>query len=92
MTYSVPDPASEAPDPPLPRHAAPEGVDAPSAGGSDLGAAADEPLRVAHDDTADDEKFVADPEAAAEATRARMDAQAEAEKAAAGISTAAKDS
>ena len=51
-----------------------------------------EPMRVAHEDSEDYEKFVTDPEAAEEATRARMDAQAEAEKAAAGITPAAEDS
>ena len=179
MTYSVPDPASESPDPiaggpatptpsavvgpdgsgieqapmtirrcrpgtpsrqvifrlrmpppdaddALPRHAAPEGFDAPAADvppppqaqvadvaeapaapmatrtpwpiapsrrsvGDDLGNTADEPLRVAHEDSEDYEKFVTDPEAAEEATRARIDAQAEAEKAAAGITPATEE-
>ncbi len=183
MTYSVPDPASESPDPiaggpatptpsavvgpdgsgieqvavddpplpsrhaepagdlppayaaagsddALPRHAAPDGFDAPAAdvppappqaqvadvaeapaapmadptagadradvgsaaGRDDLGHTADEPLRVAHEDSEDYEKFVTDPEAAEEATRARINAQAEAEKAAAGITPATEDS
>ena len=56
------------------------------------GLATDEPLRVAHEDSEEYDQFVTDPEAAAEATRARMDAQAEAEKAAAGITPAAEDS
>jgi len=113
-------------DAPLPRHAAPEGFDAPpadappappqaqvaevndvpaapvvvagdepgpddegsTAGNDDLEAAAAAPLRVGHDDADEYEKLVTDPEAAAEATKARMDAQAEAEKAAAGITPA----
>ena len=112
-------------DPPLPRHAAPEGHDGTGAAeppqaqvagaaaaasapvadtdavgdgsgvgsaSEDRGLAADEPLRVAHEDSEEYEQFVTDPEAAEEATRARMDAQAEAEKAAAGITPAPEDS
>ena len=95
-----PENSGDGADAALPRHAAPEGSDAPAADAppappqaqvaevDDAPAApmaADEPLRVGHDDADEYEKLVTDPEAAAEATKARMDAQAEAEKAAAGI-------
>jgi hypothetical protein len=152
MTYSVPDPASESPDPLAPDPAAPtasavvgpdgSGVEqaakedpplpsrlgVPAAGatlappqaqvgevaaipaapitddgtGADRDrdvptaeagvAGADAPLRVGHEDSEEYEQFVTDPEAAEEATRIRMDAQAEAEKAAAGITPAADES
>ena len=99
-----PENSGDGADAALPRHAAPEGSDAPAADAppappqaqvaevDDAPAApmvaADEPLRVGHDDADEYEKLVTDPEAAAEATKARMDAQAEAEKAAAGITPA----
>jgi hypothetical protein len=72
-------------DPPLPRQAEPAGFDAMAAGSDDASTANDQSLRVAHEDSEEYDQFVADPEAAEEATRARMNAQAEAEKAAAGV-------
>jgi hypothetical protein len=48
-------------------------------------AAPDEPLRVPREDSEEYEKFVSDPAAAEAATRERINAQAEAEKAAAGV-------
>jgi len=48
----------------------------------------DAPMRVAREDSEEYEQFIADPEAAEVATRERMNAQAEEEKAAAGVTPA----